>query len=85
LTGGVTAPQPVNVRDGFAFEAALAEAAALVTAGDLSRAAALVEGALTRAPAGNAGWLLPVEPLLRVHTAPDTWASVLGRLRARAV
>jgi hypothetical protein len=47
-------------------------------------AAPLVDHALAAAPAGNAGWLLPVEPLLNVTTAPDIWAPVLARLRARA-
>ena len=40
--------------------------------------------ALTDAPPGNAGWLLPVEPLLNVRANPDAWAAALSRLRARA-
>jgi hypothetical protein len=44
----------------------------------------LVERALTAAPSGNAGWLIPVEPMLNVAAAPDTWAPVLARLRTRA-
>jgi len=80
-----TAARQAGTQGGSAFDTALADAAALVAAGEVSRAADLIDGVLTRAPAGNAGWLLPVEPLLRVHTAPDTWAGVLGRLRARAV
>jgi hypothetical protein len=43
-----------------------------------------MESALADAPAGNGGWLLPVEPLLRVNAAPDVWAGALARLRARA-
>ena len=30
------------------------------------------------APPGNAGWLLPVEPLLNVSSNPDVWLSVLS-------
>ena len=36
------------------------------------------------APAGNAGWLIPIEPLLGVHLRADAWAPVLARLRTRA-
>ena len=39
---------------------------------------------MNEAPAGNAGWLVPVEPLLNVSANPDEWSSVLARLRARA-
>jgi DNA-binding winged helix-turn-helix (wHTH) protein/cytochrome c-type biogenesis protein CcmH/NrfG len=48
------------------------------------RAARIVDDALVETAAPSAGWLLPVEPLLRVRTAPEAWAPVLGRLRARA-
>ena len=41
--------------------------------------------ALAAAPAGNAGWLMPIEPLLQVSAHPDIWAPALARLRlARA-
>jgi hypothetical protein len=53
-------------------------------AGDPEDAMRLVDHALTVAPPGNAGWLLPVEPLLNVAAAPDTWAPALTRLRTRA-
>ena len=72
---GVTAPS---------FDAAVAQAAILVAAGDLQDAMRLVDQALTAAPPGNAGWLLPVEPLLNVAAAPETWAHALSRLRSRA-
>ncbi|HET9359952.1 MAG TPA: winged helix-turn-helix domain-containing protein [Vicinamibacterales bacterium] len=65
-------------------DAALWRAAGHVLAGSHGEAAALMESALADAPAGNGGWLLPVEPLLRVHAAPDVWAGALARLRARA-
>lgn len=49
------------------------------------QAAQVLDQALVAAPAGSAGWLIPVEPLLRVHRAPGAWAGVLAHLRARAV
>jgi tetratricopeptide (TPR) repeat protein len=73
--GAVSAPS---------FDAAIAQAAVLVVAGDLQGAMHLLDHALTAAPSGNAGWLLPVEPLLNVAAAPDIWAPVLARLRTRA-
>ena len=33
---------------------------------------------LVAAPAGNAGWLLPIEPLLHVSAQPDVWAPAPG-------
>jgi DNA-binding winged helix-turn-helix (wHTH) protein len=68
----------------LSIDAALIQAAVLVGAGDLQDAMRLVERALTAAPSGNAGWLIPVEPMLNVAAAPDTWAPVLARLRTRA-
>ncbi len=41
-------------------------------------------GALAASAAGDAGWLIPLEPLLGVHQSPDAWAPVLARLRTRA-
>lgn len=75
-----TRPEPTG-----SFESVLPVAATLVGAGNVADAVASVDAALGRAAPGNAGWLLPVEPLLRVQAAPDAWAGVLGRLRARAV
>jgi DNA-binding winged helix-turn-helix (wHTH) protein/Tfp pilus assembly protein PilF len=72
---GVTAPS---------FEAALTQAALLAAAGDLQDAMRVVEQGLTVAPPGNAGWLVPVEPMLNVAGALDIWAPVLARLRTRA-
>jgi len=43
-----------------------------------------MDAALNAAPPGNAGWLVPVEPLLNVSGNPEQWGSVLARLRARA-
>ena len=83
LKAGAPMPAAVGV-SAPSFEAAVAQAAVLVMAGDPEDAMRLVEQALTVAPPGNAGWLLPVEPLLNVAAAPDTWAPALTRLRTRA-
>jgi DNA-binding winged helix-turn-helix (wHTH) protein len=76
IAGG--SPQPVSV------DAAFIVAAAFVRAGDHAAAARRVDDALAAAPAGNAGWLLPIEPLLHVIAHPDVWAAALARLRTRA-
>jgi DNA-binding winged helix-turn-helix (wHTH) protein len=47
-------------------------------------AAVAVVNALASAEPGNAGWLLPVEPLIRAGLAPERWSAALARLRARA-
>ena len=52
--------------------------------GHTAQAAKVLEHALASAPPGNAGWLLPVEPLLNVSGNADAWAPVLARLRTRA-
>jgi DNA-binding winged helix-turn-helix (wHTH) protein/Tfp pilus assembly protein PilF len=48
-------------------------------------AVAGVSAALDTAPAGGAGWILPVEPLLDVRRHLGAWAPALARLRSRAV
>jgi DNA-binding winged helix-turn-helix (wHTH) protein len=77
----VTEPAVGQLRS---IDAAMWRAAGYVLAGSHSEAAREMESALADAPAGNGGWLLPVEPLLRVNAAPDVWAGALARLRARA-
>ena len=64
----------------FAFVAA----AAFVRNGKPVEAARIVDDALAAAPPGNAGWLLPIEPLLRARENADVWAPALARLRTRA-
>ena len=69
------------------IDATVARAAAtILVAGDAALPASVqaVDQALAAAPAGNAGWLIPIEPLLGVHLHPDAWAPVLARLRTRA-
>jgi hypothetical protein len=65
-------------------DAAIFQAAHLVAAGAHTEAARILDEALAGAPAGNAGWLVPIEPLLNVTAHPDSWARVLARLRNRA-
>ena len=65
-------------------DAAIVHAALLVTAGAHDDAARVLDEALAGAPDGNAGWLLPIEPLLNVAARPDCWAHVLAHLRNRA-
>ena len=65
-------------------DAALVTAALLGLAGQHADAARVVDEALAAAPPGNAGWLLPLEPLLHVNRQPETWTPVLARLRSRA-
>ena len=83
LKGGPPSAPPMSV-SAPSFEAAIGQAAILAVAGDVQEAMSLVDDALAAAPPGNAGWLLPVEPLLNVAAAPETWTPVLTRLRTRA-
>jgi hypothetical protein len=66
------------------FEAAIGQGIVLVGAGDPAGAARRVGHALDLAPPGNAGWIVPVEPMLNVAAAPEVWEPVLARLRTRA-
>ena len=59
-------------------------AALLVHADDVRGAAAMVHAALEAAPPGNTGWLMPIDPLLRVRENRDDWAPVLELLHMRA-
>jgi DNA-binding winged helix-turn-helix (wHTH) protein len=67
------------------FETAFVRAVALAVAGAHREAAHLVDDALAAAPPGNAGWLLPIEPMLNVSAHPDLWAPALARVRNRAL
>jgi Flp pilus assembly protein TadD len=64
---------------------AMAHATLLVSDRQTGAAVTLVNDALTSAPPGNAGWLLPIEPLLRVYEARTPWAAALRTLRMRAL
>jgi DNA-binding winged helix-turn-helix (wHTH) protein len=83
-----SAPQPATAgQDPSAIraaDAAVARASQLVLAGAHDEAARVVDAMLAAAPPGNAGWLIPVEPLLNVSAHRDAWGQVLARLRTRA-
>jgi DNA-binding winged helix-turn-helix (wHTH) protein/Tfp pilus assembly protein PilF len=66
------------------FEGRMAVAITRMLMGHTSDAVQALDRALASATPGNAGWLVPVDPLLHVSAAPEAWAPVLGRLRARA-
>jgi DNA-binding winged helix-turn-helix (wHTH) protein len=74
----------VQEDDVLSVDAAVAQGARLVAMDDAQAAARLVARALEAAPPGNAGWLIPIEPLLRVREAPDLWKPVLQLLCDRA-
>lgn len=66
------------------IDATVGHAIALALVGKHGEAAALVEQVLAAAPPGNAGWVLPIEPLLHVSAHSGIWASALAQLRTRA-
>ncbi len=66
------------------MDVALARAVSFVANGDVSGAAGLVDAALVEPPPGNAGWLIPIEPLLHVGRDRGAWRALLARLRTRA-
>ena len=80
-TGALPTPSPEGVPS---IESAVVRAAHLAVAGSHADAAHLVEEALALAPPSNAGWLLPIEPLLHVGAHLDVWAGALAHLRNRA-
>jgi DNA-binding winged helix-turn-helix (wHTH) protein len=65
-------------------DAAIGGAIGLALTGNHGEAASLVERVLAAALPGNAGWTLPIEPLLHVSAHAGIWAPVLARLRTRA-
>lgn len=69
---------------GLHIDEAMARAAILVHAGRADAAAELCHRALAASPPGNAGWLLPIDPLLRVSRDKTPWTRVLDLLRRRA-
>jgi DNA-binding winged helix-turn-helix (wHTH) protein len=78
-------PPPRQLNAGAPLvDAAFVQAAAMAARGAHADAARTVAAALAAAPAGNAGWVLPVEPLLHVSARPDAWGGALAYLRNRA-
>jgi DNA-binding winged helix-turn-helix (wHTH) protein len=83
VTGAEDAAPPASAaRAKSAVDVAIGWAVALTGAGRRAEAAAAVDSALSKAAAGNAGWIVPVEPLLQAG-GPE-WEPVLARLRSRA-
>ena len=62
----------------------MAHAARLVWTGDVPGAVLILTAALSCAPPGNGGWLLPIEPLLGVRQARGVWTPALAALHLRA-
>jgi tetratricopeptide (TPR) repeat protein len=73
-----SSPAPLRV------DVAMARAAVIAASGDQAAAVELVSVALSAAPDGNAGWLLPVDPLLNVQRHDTHWRPVLATVRGRA-
>jgi DNA-binding winged helix-turn-helix (wHTH) protein len=67
-----------------AVDQAIVAAAHATLAGVPLAGVSAVGEALAATHPGQSGWLIPVEPLLRVSTRADLWAPVLTHLRARA-
>lgn len=68
-----------------AIDRAFCDAAQRTITGHPSEAADSLDRAFAAAPAGSAGWLLPIEPVLHVAAHPHVWTSPLTRLRNRAM
>ncbi|MCC7010124.1 MAG: winged helix-turn-helix domain-containing protein [Acidobacteria bacterium] len=67
------------------IDVAIARAALRVAHGDVATAVRLVGAALAAAPPGNAGWLVPIDPLLGAQRDLASWAPVLAALHERAM
>ena len=65
-------------------DAAFGRAVQLVLSGAPGEASVIVHEALANAAPGSAGWLLPVEPILRALDDPALWGPALSRVRNRA-
>jgi len=82
--GGDAAETELDQLTPNAVDLTLARTVPLVANGDATSAARLLDAALAAAPDGNAGWLIPIEPLLHVQHDRAAWTAVLARLRTRA-
>jgi len=81
---GLDAPSPARRQNPNTIDLAVAQAIRLARTGKHCDAAQVCADALTQAPPGQAGWLLPAEPMLNPTARPDIWASALALLRTRA-
>jgi DNA-binding winged helix-turn-helix (wHTH) protein len=66
------------------IQAGLAKGALMAAQGDVTGAATVLDGVLSTAPPGFAGWQLPIQPLLREVAEKAPIKAVLGRLADRA-
>jgi len=65
-------------------EAALVSAGALIVRGQTDEALALLDRMVSDTPAGPAGWIIPVDPMLEAVRALPSQAGLLAKLAARA-
>jgi len=65
------------------IDEAIARALVIDTRGSTPTAVDLVTTALTTAPAGNAGWALPIDPFLSVQRESELWRPATAALRER--
>ena len=70
--------------DPRALDPAMARAIGLARSGRHREAAAMYEEAVSSARTPNAGWILPVEPILHPAARPDVWTNALAIVRRRA-
>lgn len=68
-----------------AFEVVMAQAAVRVWSDDVAGAVDALVAALRDATSANAGWLIPVDPLLQVPKRRGAWTAVLTEIQSRAL
>lgn len=80
-----TTPDPTSDTTAtLSVDEAMARAALAANTGHGEGAGQMVARALSAAPGGNAGWLLPIEPLLQVNRTRGWRAPALAALSVRA-
>lgn len=65
-------------------EAALVAAGAQIAKGEIGRAVATLDQLLTTAPAGPAGWIIPIDPMLAAIRDHSNATALFAKLAARA-
>jgi hypothetical protein len=65
-------------------DSAIARAIALTRAGRHRDAAQIYRDAVVSTNAPNAGWILPVEPILHTARRPEIWREALAIVQQRA-
>jgi tetratricopeptide (TPR) repeat protein len=79
-------PLPVfGATDPRVTDAMIARAIELTRSGRHREAAVVFRQAIESAPAPNAGWILPVEPILDAAARPDIWSDPLSTIQRRAI